>query len=300
MKKRAAIIGTVALLAIGFLLLIGIFILISLFSPSIIGKCVGVINVDYPLDTRGLPPTLFDDGYPSSEALAEEIRNMDKREDVGALLLVVDTPGGSVVATREVYDAIKEFKKPKVVYIREMAASGGYYIATAADYIVAHPDAIVGNIGARATFFEMEGLLSKLGVEVNVIKSGAHKDLGSPFRNMTDEERAIVQQLVDETYEEFKSAVLEGRKGKIDMSRFDEITDGRIMSGRKAAKYGLVDETGDKRVALRKAADLANLQYERTEDIRTCPVELSGEDSAFINARAMLNFLGIKNGIQYR
>ncbi len=292
MKKRFAIFGTALLLLIGFVLLIGIFFIFDYMSKDVLGGCVATMELNTPIMTRGVPPSLFDEGMPGSEAIAEEIRMLNKRKDVAAFVLTIDSPGGSVVATREIYDAINEFDKPKVAYIRETAASGGYYVATAFDEIVSHPNAIVGNIGVKATFIQMSGLLDKLGISVESVQSSDFKDLGAPYRNMTEEEKAIIQTLIDETYGEFREVVLEGRKGKIVLSKFDEATDGRIMSGRKAKEYGLVDSLGDRRDALMRAADLANISYSSYEDIRVCPVSPSyGDSSTLFSAETIVNLL---------
>jgi protease-4 len=260
-------------------------------SPSLLGKCVAVMDVDVPLSIEGSPASLFDSGYPGSEEYAAQIDGINKRDDVGAVVIVFNSPGGSVVATREVYDAVKRLDKPSVSYFREVAASGAYYVASGTDYIVSDPDALTGSIGVIATVVEMQGLLQMLGVNVTAIKSGQYKDIGSSYRNMTDEEHAIFQALIDEIYQEFRGVVLENRGDRLDMRQFDNITDGRILSGRQAYRVGLVDQIGTKKDAIKKAADLANISYSSEDEIRICPVQGTASDGGLFGAESLIRKL---------
>ncbi len=295
--KHTIIISTGLLLIATFLLIVLLFFLFSSLVPSFVGPCVAVVDIDMPLSVEGVPPTVFNAGVPGSEELAYTIAQLDEREDVGAVVFVINSPGGSVVATREVYQEVKELDKPKVAYFREVAASGAYYVATGTDYIISDPDALTGNLGVIATVGEMSGLLEKIGVNVTTIKSGTHKDMGSPFRNMTAEEEEILQGVVDEIHEEFMSVILQNRKGRLDISRFDEISDSRIMSGRQAAKVGLVDKTGTKKDAIMKAAELANISAESFEDVRVCPVSTSAGEGGLFSAEAIINIIQAKAGM---
>ncbi len=282
-SNAGVLVGTALALALIFFAVIALFFVLSSLTPSLLGKCVAVVDVDMPLTVEGSPASIFGgEGYPGSEELAATISSLEGREDVGAVLFVFNSPGGSVVATREVYQSVKEIDKPKVSYFREVAASGAYYVASGTDYIVSDPDAITGSIGVIATFAQMGGLFDKLGINVTVVKSGAYKDIGSEFRNMTGEEQIILQALVDEIYGEFRGVVLENRRGRLDLARFEEVSDGRIMSGRQAKSVGLVDEVGSKRDALMKAADLAGIEYSDPSEIRVCPVSTgAGEPGLF-------------------
>lgn len=281
-KRRPArpdaglLLGTVLALAFVFFLVIALFFVLSSFTPALMGQCVAVVDVDMPLTIEGADPSLFGGyGYPGSEELAETVEALNDRADVGAVLFVFNSGGGSVVATREVYESVKNLEKPKVSYFREVAASGAYYVASGTDYIVSDPDALTGSIGVVTTVTSMEGLFEKLGINATSITSGQYKDIGSPYRNMTYEERAIFQGIVDEIYSEFRGIVLENRGERLNMALFNNVSDGRIMTGRQAYKVGLVDELGNKKAAIRKAADLANISYETTGDIRICPIQTS-------------------------
>lgn len=289
------VIGTGILLVLVFLAVILLFFVFSALTPSLLGPCVAVVELNAPLTVEGSPPSLFDTGYPSSNDYAETIDALNDREDVGAVLFVVNSPGGTVVATGEVYDAVKNLDKPKVAYFREVAASGAYYVAAGTDYIVSDPNALTGSIGVISTTVQLTGLLDNLGVNVTSIKSGAHKDIGTSYRNMTEDEQAILQALIDEIYLEFRGVVLENRKGKLNMALFDEVTDGRVLSGRQAYKAGLVDKLGNKDDALMKAAELANMSAESPDDIRVCYVSTGYSEGGLFGVEAMMRTLQLES-----
>jgi len=301
-KNRSLLFSTVMLLVLGFVALIILFIGFTAILPSFMGKCVAVVDVDVPLSIDGEPTTLFTEGYLGSEGFANTFTSLDKRDDVGAVVLVFNSPGGSVVATREIYSAVKGMKKPKVSYFREMAASGAYYIASGTDYIISDPDALTGSIGVVTTFTDMSGLLEKIGVNVTSVTSGPHKDIGSSTRPMTEEEYNITKALIDEIFTEFKGIVTQNRAGKLDSTLFVQVLDGRVLSGRQAQKVGLVDETGSKRDAIMKAADLANISYTSYEDIRICKVATHGESAGVISAESLFHLLSSFEGakVSYR
>lgn len=291
------LLGTTLVLIVIFIAIIGLFFVLSSFTPSLLGQCVAVVDVDMPLSIEGAPPSLFDEGYAGSEELAATVESLEDRADVGAAVFVFNSPGGSVVATREVYASVKNLSKPKVSYFREVAASGAYYVATGTDYIISDPDAITGSIGVIATFTEMSGLLEKIGVNVTEVKSGPHKDIGSSFRNMTAEERTILQAMIDEIYLEFRGVVIENRGGRLNREIFENVTDGRIMSGRQAYRAGLVDEIGTKKDAIMKAADLAGIPYSDYEDIRVCPVTVSYPQPGLFGMEGLLRGFEARSGV---
>jgi protease-4 len=283
-RKPPHILGTALLLAAVFVVLIIIFIAATALLPSFMGRCVAVVHIDTELTTQGDPATLFSQGNPGSQDLANIISGLDKRDDVGAVLLVFDSPGGSVVATHEIYSAVKAMKKPKVSYFREMAASGAYYVATGTDYIISDPDAITGSIGVITTYTDMSGLLEKLGINITSVTSGTHKDIGSPARPMTDEERNITYSIVAEVFQEFRQIVMQNRGSRLDSALFAGVLDGRILTGSQAVKVGLVDQTGTEADAIRKAADLAGISYTDPSEIRVCEVDTRGQDAGLLGA----------------
>jgi protease-4 len=166
---------------------------------------------------------------------------------VKAVVLRVNSPGGTVSGSDVMYQLVKRFKdkthKPVVASILDVGASGAYYVSCAADIIVAQPTSLVGSIGVIFETFNLEGTMQKLGVKPENYKSAAHKDMGSWFREPTDEEKQIMQSLVDEYYARFKSIVTSGRPN-LDTSKLTMITDGRVFSGEVGKQLGLVDQVG--------------------------------------------------------
>ncbi|MEN6561235.1 MAG: signal peptide peptidase SppA [Acidobacteriota bacterium] len=186
---------------------------------------------------------------------------------VKAVILRLDTPGGEVTASDMVYHEILRFKertgKPVVGLMMSVAASGGYYIASACDLIIAHPSTLTGSIGVISVFPSVEGLMSKVGVKVEIVKAGPVKDAGSPFRAMTETERKLYQGIIDEYYEGFLAVVARGRKGKIAEAELRTIADGRVYTAAQALRLGLVDGLGYFEDAFGKARDLAGIERAR-------------------------------------
>ncbi len=187
-----------------------------------------------------------------------------KNKNIKAIILRIDSPGGGVTASdvlyREILDFKKEAKIPVIAVMEDVAASGGLYVAMAADAIYAHPTAITGSIGVITTLPNFEGLSEKVGLEMRVIKSGKNKDLGSPWRSLSDEEKQIFQSMIDSMYERFIGVILEnrGKKG-LTREKLMEFADGRVLQADEAAKLGLIDGTGymdDVIKATKKAAGI--------------------------------------------
>ena len=189
---------------------------------------------------------------------------------VKAIVVHVNSPGGSVVASDEIYRALQSFSKPVVISMGESAASGGYYIACAGDYVIAHPDTLTGSIGVISQFITYEALLEKIGVDAVVITTGPRKDLGSPFRDMAEEEKELWQAILDQVYEHFVAVVVEGRDLPPETVR--ELADGRVYTGRQAMDLGLVDDVGTRQSAIDKAAELGGIAGEpRVIELRSQP-----------------------------
>ena len=179
---------------------------------------------------------------------------------IRAVVVRVESPGGVVGPSQEIHDAIarvREKGKPVVVSMGAIAASGGYYLAVAASHIVANPGTLTGSIGVLIQLADVEGLLKKVGVRFEVIKAGRHKDVGNFSRPMTPEERAILQGLLDDMYDQFVTAVAKGRR--LDRATVLELADGRVYSGRRAKELGLVDSLGGLEDAVRTAGRLAKI-----------------------------------------
>ncbi len=211
------------------------------------GERVGVIEV------RGV--------IEDSRETVRQIRMMAEDERVKALLVRVNSPGGAVAPSQEIYQALNEIRskheKPVVVSMGTIAASGGYYIACAADSILALPGTLTGSIGVILQFPDLREIFRKVGVGMETIKSGAHKDLGSPFRQMSDSERELLQEMVDDVYGQFVEVVVLGRGINEDSVR--ALADGRIFSGRQALMLGLIDRTGSYHDALAVAGRMGGL-----------------------------------------
>lgn len=255
--------------AVGGLLLVALAVVLAYSAALPFEGCVGVVRVSGPIIAEDIPSSLLSDGQPGAESIVKELREADRRPDVKAVLLAVDSPGGSAVASKDIYDRIRAMNKTTVAHINEMAASGGYYVAAATDYVVAQPDSLVGNIGARATFYDFSGLFAKIGYNETVVKTGAMKDMGSQSRPATPEELEVMETIVNESFAQFRADVEAGRKGKLSMPEFEKILDARVMTGRQAKKIGLVDALGNREAAVKKAAELAGIA---SDEPRTCEI----------------------------
>ncbi len=178
------------------------------------------------------------------------IYRVEEDPSIKGVLLRINSPGGAVVPSQEIYSAVKRLKskKPVVVSMGTTAASGGYYIAVAGDYLVANPSTLTGSIGVKMELTNLEELLGHLGVKPQTLSTGKLKDAGTPFRPMTQEERAYLDGLLKDMFDEFVSRVAEGRK--MSKEAVLPLADGRAFTGRQALALGLVDSLGDERSAL--------------------------------------------------
>ncbi len=193
-----------------------------------------------------------------------ELKRFGDNASVKAIVLRIDSPGGGVVPSQEIHDAVRRVRsntnKAVVASMGTVAASGGYYIAVATDRIMANPGTLTGSIGVIMETANLEGLLDKLGVKGVVVKSGKFKDVGSPLRKMTDEELKVLQAVMDDVHDQFIEAVAEGRSMELAETR--AIADGRVFTGRQAKELKLVDELGNLDDAIQLAADLAGIEGE--------------------------------------
>lgn len=197
-----------------------------------------------------------------AKSTIDELKGYVKDKSIKAIVLRVNSPGGGVVPSQEMFDEVKKAAAVKkvVVSMGSVAASGGYYISAPASLIIANPGTITGSIGVIMEVPNFKGLFDKLGVKSEVIKSGKHKDMASVFRGIGDEERKIVQGVMDDVHDQFIQAVAEGRKMPVEQVR--AIADGRIYSGNQAKKVGLVDDIGDLEYAISVAAKMVGIKGE--------------------------------------
>ncbi len=197
-----------------------------------------------------------------SEPALKVIRDFRQREDVKAVVVRINSPGGAVGASQEIYSALKALdkKKPVVASMESVAASGGYYVAIGARKIVANPGTITGSIGVIMKVPNIGPLLEKLGVKTQVLKSGAYKDLGSMTRDMTQAEREVVEGVLKDVHQKFMEDVSQARS--IPLDRLASLAQGQIFSGREAKEVGLVDELGNFDTAIEMAQRLSHLKGE--------------------------------------
>jgi protease-4 len=194
------------------------------------------------------------------EELLKDLRNHRDNPLVRAVVIRINSPGGIVGPTQEVHDAIRRVRqagKPVVASLGAVAASGGYYVAVAADQIYANPGTLTGSIGVIMQMANLENLMKKIGVDYVVVKAGQFKDMGNIARPMTAEERRVLQALLDDVHAQFITAVTEGRR--LDRARVAQFADGRIFSGAQARALSMVDELGGLEDAINRAAKLAGL-----------------------------------------
>jgi protease IV len=199
-----------------------------------------------------------------SRETIEELRHYRDNPSVKAIVLRIDSPGGAVVPSQEIFAEVRktraEGKIKLVTSMGNVAASGGYYIAAATDRIVANPGTLTGSIGVIMELANVKGLLEKVGVQSVVIKSGRHKDMASPFRAMTPEDRALLQAVLDDVHAQFIDAVATGRS--LQPEQVKTLADGRIFTGKQAQTVNLVDELGDLHDAIQLAARLVGISGE--------------------------------------
>ena len=195
-----------------------------------------------------------------SREIIEQIDEFADDDGIRAVVLRIDSPGGGVAASQEIYRAVRQLqlKKKVIVSMGSVAASGGYLIAAAADRIVANPGTVTGSISAVMHFADVQELMKKVGVRSSVIKSGKFKDIGSPVRDMTAEEKQLIQGIVDDIYDQFVRTISEDRK--IPLEKILSLADGRIFSGRQALHLKLVDELGGLQNAVLLAGRLAGIE----------------------------------------
>jgi protease-4 len=237
---------------IGLLLIVIAFMLgvcASLFEKrSIYGEHVGIVKIEGAIVTSG-------------EAV-EMLEDARKDSNIKAVVLRVDSPGGAVAASQEIYEEVKNVNavKPVVASMGDVAASGGYYVSLGARRIFANPGTITGSIGVRMEHLNLKDLLSLARVGHETLKSGEYKDMGSINRELTPAERGILQGLLAELHAQFKEAVMEGRR--LPAEAVENIADGRIYSGEQAKALGLIDELGGQTLAVKAAASMAGIKGE--------------------------------------
>lgn len=224
------------------------------------GAQVAVIDIQGMILSGGATPGILGDTNAGSDTITARIREAAKDPDLKAVVLRLNTPGGTASGAQEIsveVDKLRKAGKKVVASMGDVAASGGYWIAAHSDKIVANPGTMTGSIGVIMETANLQGLYNKLGVSTNVFKSGPHKDMGSANRPVTPEEKAIFQGMVDDIYDQFVATVARGRK--MDEGQVRKLADGRVFTGQQAKKLGLVDEMGNLYDAIRIAGEMAGV-----------------------------------------
>ncbi len=194
----------------------------------------------------------------------EELKTFAENPLVKAIVVRIDSPGGGVAPSQEIYNAVKRIRKEKnktvIASMGTVAASGGYYIAVATDRILANPGTLTGSIGVIMQLANFQELLEKIGVKNIVVKSGKFKDIGSPFRPMQDEDRKLLQSVMNDVHRQFIEVVAEGRS--LDLAEVELLADGRVFTGQQAKSILLVDDIGDLHDAIKLAGELGGIEGE--------------------------------------
>jgi len=226
---------------------------------------VALISIDGMI-LSGSSQTFIPSGASYSDDIISYIQSAIKNKNIKAIIFEINSPGGSAIASSEIADAIKEARasnKTTVAVIREQGTSGAYWIASACDHIIAHPLSMTGSIGVLASYLEISGLLEMYNVTYEKLTSGEHKDIMTPFRELTNEERQMIQKKLDLIYEAFIKEVAINRN--LEESQVRKLADGMFYLGIEAKDFGLVDQLGNKEDAIKYIEEKQNIKARITE-----------------------------------
>jgi protease IV len=252
MKKKIVMLGTAIILAL----------CITLPACTMGGNKVAVISLSGPIQSES-SGFLFGGSIISPQLVRSQLERAKNDVGVKAVVLHVESPGGSAAASQEILNELGRLEKPIVVSMGDVVASGGYYISAKADKIVALPATLTGSIGVISEIPNLKGLFDKLGIEMEVFTGGKHKDMYAGLRELTPEEKVIMQEITDQIYDQFVQVVVEGRGLSEDKVR--ELATGQLYTGVQAKELGLVDELGGLNEAIDLAASLAGIQKPKVE-----------------------------------
>jgi protease-4 len=255
MRKFAAIVCLTALLVI----------VAASFSCTLTQNKVAVISLNGPIQYES-SSFIFGGGAITPDAVRTELERAKNDDSVKAIVLQINSPGGSVAASQEIVNLLAQVEKPIVVSMSDLAASGGYYISAGTDKIVALPGTLTGSIGVISEVPNLKGLFDKLGIDMQVFIAGKHKDMYGGFRDLTPEEKVIMQDMTDQLYNQFVQVVARGRNLSEDKVR--ELANGQLYTGIQAKELGLVDELGGIQTAIDAAASLAGISEPEVEYYR--------------------------------
>lgn len=273
------------------LVLLAVVMGILILSSSLRGNAgwsrgnVAVIRVEGTIQSGGSGGSLFGGSAAGSATIVGQLERASGDESVAAILLRVNSPGGSAAASQEIYDAVVRARqeKPVVVSMGDVAASGGYYVSSPANLIYADPATLTGSIGVITQYMNYQGLMAKLGLKSETMKSGKLKDMLSPTQPLSDDARTVMQGIISEVYKQFVDAVTDGRRGKLTREEVLKVADGRVYCGTQAKELKLIDELGGMHEALLAAGRLAGIKGTPTAREYVSPSllrELLGSESA--------------------
>jgi protease-4 len=255
MRKFAATVCLTALLVI----------VAASFSCTLAQNKVAVISLNGPIQYES-SSFIFGGGAITPDAVRTELERAKSDDSVKAIVLQINSPGGSVAASQEIVNLLEQVEKPIVVSMSDLAASGGYYISAGTDKIVALPGTLTGSIGVISEVPNLKGLFDKLGIDMQVFISGKHKDMYGGFRDLTPEEKVIMQDMTDQLYNQFVQVVARGRN--LSEGKVRELANGQLYTGVQAKELGLVDELGGLQTAIDAAASLAGISKPEVEYYR--------------------------------
>ncbi len=278
-KSKAWIIWLVVGLVVFFVLILPILFIVSLFAGEDFSSAFGNVAL---IELRGVitvdgSSTAFGEQTASSTDIVSFIEDADEDPSIKAIVIDINSPGGSAVASDEIAQALKRTDKPTVAFVREIGTSGAYWVASAADTIIANKMSVTGSIGVIASYLEFTGLMEKYGVSYERLVAGKHKDIGTPFKQLTDEERLIFQRKLDKLHDYFIEEVAVNRG--LEDYQVRQLATGEFFLGEEAQQLGLVDVLGDEQVLV---------DY-LTEQLNVTDVE-------FVEYRTELSFLDILAG----
>ena len=261
-QRRTVVLIIVLVLVVLVAISVGAGLLVARFEPKY-GDRVALIRVEGIITSGRRSPGFLDRGGAGAEHIVDLLESFRKDKSVKSAVLRINSPGGSAAGSQEIYQEILKVRrsgKKITVSMGDVAASGGYYVASAADRIYADAATLTGSIGVIMETTDLHELLGRVGIDLVTIKSGQHKDIGSFSRPMTQEERRILQGLVDDVHDQFVADVSAGRK--LPKKDVQKLADGRVYTGRQALKLKLVDRIGTLADAMRAAADDAGIKGE--------------------------------------
>lgn len=292
--KKHPVLTVLIILGILALFLGGIMAAVIRFSGQSLGLSFG--------DKIGVIP--IEGAIQHSEPVLTQLIEFKKQKQIKAIILRIDSPGGGVAPSQEIFREIRRTARTKKVIasMGSLAASGGYYIAAAADKIVASPGTLTGSIGVIMEFVQVKELLEKIGLGMEVLKSGEFKDIGSPHRKLTDRDKDLLKDLIAHIQDQFVDAVAQGRN--MAREKVLEIADGRILSGEQAKELGLVDALGNFRDAVDLAKKMTGIEGEVTlvypKKVRPSFWDLIMEDASRAFQQAVGNFLDTRMEYRWR